>query len=206
MLPRQDPEDAERRIVDWLQDRKIVAHCCAGSGKVRGMPEVNLRRYRGRYAAVWYDEAGNRQRRFLGTPDRTLAETRRLALAAQLGAAVPAGTLTVAKIFAASGIERTRASRSSASNMRGSGSALTSGTSGQPTSPRCRVSAGTTWTELGYLRNAISFDGLGKRHDGRLLRHNRTSAIWRWGKSCIFRSAPKPDPVGLGTLLKEKAR
>jgi hypothetical protein len=71
------------------------------------MPEVNLRRYRGRYAAVWYDEAGNRQRRFLGTPDRTLAETRRLALAAQLGAAVPAGTLTVAKIFAAYITDRT---------------------------------------------------------------------------------------------------
>lgn len=63
------------------------------------MLEINLRRHRGKFCAVWYDEAGRRQRRSLGTTDRALANTRLTVLKTQLTQAVPAGVLTVGAIF-----------------------------------------------------------------------------------------------------------
>lgn len=62
------------------------------------MQDIRLRRHRGVYAAVWYDEAGHRQRRSLGTADRALANTRLAALRAQLAQSAPSGPLTVAAI------------------------------------------------------------------------------------------------------------
>jgi integrase len=63
------------------------------------MPDIKLGRHRGVFAAVWYNEAGDRQRRSLGTSDRALANTRLVALRTQLNAQAPAGPLTIAAIF-----------------------------------------------------------------------------------------------------------
>lgn len=65
------------------------------------MPDIKLARHRGVFVASWYDEAGHRQRRSLGTADRKLAATRLIGLKTQLTAQAPSGTLTVASIYAA---------------------------------------------------------------------------------------------------------
>lgn len=64
------------------------------------MPDVNLGKHRGVFVAIWRDEAGRRQRRSLGTTDRSLANKRLTSVKTQLAQEAPAGVLTVGSIFA----------------------------------------------------------------------------------------------------------
>lgn len=139
------------------------------------MPDIKLGRHRGQFVAVWYDERGNRHRPPLGT-DRKHALTQIAALKARLAQRAPAGTLTVGAIYAAyirdreeegKDVERIKNAwkrmepdfghirpgdiTKSVCNAYIAARRNTVLKSGK------KISDGTIWTELGYLRCALAF-------------------------------------------------
>jgi Phage integrase SAM-like domain len=134
------------------------------------MLEVKLGMYRDAYAAIYYDEAGKRHRRSLGTADRSLAQTRLEAIRAHLTSKAPAAELTTGAIFQAYLRDREEDDKSTTrmkdawKRLEPSFEHIRPGDITKDTSTRYinsrreqKASDGTIWTELTYLRAALGF-------------------------------------------------
>jgi integrase len=134
------------------------------------MHDISLRKHRGFFVAVWYDETGHRQRRSLGTQDRSIANTRIIAFRAQLTKQAPAGPMTVGAIYAAYIKDREEEGKSVErikNAWKRLGPTFADHRPDDITKPDCNayiatrraaeISDGTIWTELGYLRVALGF-------------------------------------------------